>query len=173
IAFSMEIWDIIHIRECHQNRHKRKRFYRLEKRIEQLKKLDKRVKKIDEIQYDTGTDLGELKERIMQAGSILEDGRECHLREGENRVDYAIDLMSNYFPAASDILGIGEEVIIIFYTSPENPIAAEESARLIEYIKAETTTSALHFLEGTAPSMTSALAIEFINISKTVIPDDE
>ncbi len=73
----MEIWDKIHIRECHQNRHKRKRFYRLEKRIERLMNPDKRVKKIDEIQHDTGKDLEALKDRIMQACSIIPDWREC------------------------------------------------------------------------------------------------
>lgn len=42
IAFSMEIWNRIHQGEKHQNRAKRKRFYRLERRIAELKRLDKR-----------------------------------------------------------------------------------------------------------------------------------
>ena len=173
IAFPMEIWDKIHIRESHQNRHKRKRFYRLEKRIEQLKNLDKRVKKIDEIQHDTGKNIEDLKNRIMQAGSIIPDWRECHLHDGENRVDYATDLMTNYFPTASDILGIGEEFIVIFYTLPENKLTLEERNKLEDFLTSASGSTKVNFYDGVNPEQDFPLVIEFVGISKNKIEDDD
>lgn len=173
IAFPMEIWDKIQIREIHQNRHKRKRIYRLEKRIEQLKNLDKRVKKIDEIQHDTGKNIGDLKNRIMQAGSIIPDWRECHLHDGENRVDYATDLMTNYFPTASDILGIGEESIVIFYTLPENKLTLEERNKLEDFLTSASGSTKVNFYDGVNPEQDFPLGIEFVGISKNKIEDDD
>ncbi len=173
IAFPREVWKEIHFHQKHQNRQKRKRFYRMKKRIRELERLDKRAHAIAKIEAKTGKSLGSLADKIIHAGSICEEWRDCHTYPNDNRVDYAIDLMSNYFPTASDILSVGEEIIIVFYTSPENPLKAEESARLQEYFNTQADTSALHFFDGTDPDTASALDIQFIRISDTVIPDED
>lgn len=54
IAFSMEIWNRIHYSEKHQNLSKRKRYYRLKKRIASLKRLDKCQNLIDTIHEKCG-----------------------------------------------------------------------------------------------------------------------
>lgn len=135
IAFSQKIWDAIHFREKHQNRSKRKRFYRIEKRIEELKRLDKRQHLIDLITCNTGIPEQEIRERVINAGSIHESWRESHVYGKSSRVEYLADLLANYSPTLSDLCNKCDDLIIIAYTSEEMPITTEEYDRLCAEIK--------------------------------------
>lgn len=98
IAFTRETWNKINFRQKHQNRSKRKRFYRMEKRIAELKRLDKRQHLIDTLHEKCGFDDAQLEEKIMNAGSIAETWRESHVADSSQRAKYLEDLLTNYFP---------------------------------------------------------------------------
>lgn len=169
IAFSCEVWREIRHHQLHQNRQKRKRFYRLKKRISYLNQLDKRAFAISEIESKTRKSLGYLADTIFNAGSIHEVWRESHVDEPSNRIKYLIDLCSNYFPQATDILDSAEKVVITAYTSPDSPLTQDETATLQEYFKSLKHPTKIHFFEGTDPNVASALDVQFVCISDTVM----
>ncbi|WP_289703426.1 MULTISPECIES: hypothetical protein [Bacteroides] len=112
IAFPMEVWHQIHHREKHQNRAKRKRFYRIKSRIAELKRLDKRQHLIDTIHEKCGFYDQQLENRIMKAGTINETWRDSHVADLSSRINYLEDLLMNYFPTLHDIFDGGEESLI-------------------------------------------------------------
>lgn len=70
LAFPAEVRDRIRHCKKHQNRSKRKRFYRLKKRIAELKHLDKRQHLIDTIHEKCAFYDHDLESRIMGVESI-------------------------------------------------------------------------------------------------------
>lgn len=174
IAFSMETWDQIHYRQMHQNRQKRKRFYRLEQRIKRLKKLDKRHYLISQIEQKTESKLEDLADKILNAGSIIEDWRESHVCKDLNRVDYLIDLLSNYQPDASHILNEGTEALVISYTLSEHAITTDEDIKLKAFLNALCLNTILHIRKGTDDTLGQEMGIQFIVVSeKEVLDEDE
>lgn len=130
IAFTREVWDRIHFGEKHQNRSKRKRFYRLKRRIAELKRLDKRQHLIDDLIDTTGVPKEDIETLIMKAGSVSEEWRESHVCGKKSRIDYIIDLISNYFPTLNDLCRECHDVIIVAYTDEDNPMTEEEDNQL-------------------------------------------
>lgn len=84
----MEEWNQIHYREKHQNRSKRKRFYRLEKRIEWLHKLDIRQNLINTVREASGLTLDDFADKVINAGSIHETWFESHTYGKSDRIKY-------------------------------------------------------------------------------------
>lgn len=158
--YNPKTWAIICYRQRHQNRSKRKRFYRLKSRIERLKKLDKRQHLIDTLEKITGTHLGALADRIINAGTIYEQWREAHGQV--NRADYIIDLLSNYFPSAKDLLSVGEEMIIVAYTSPSHPLDRNDENALHEFFGQFLPDNRLHFFSGFDDIPATELHLQFI-----------
>lgn len=174
IAFSMEIWEEIHFRKKHQNRQKRKRFYRLEQRIKYLKKLDKRYYVIGQIEQKTKCKLEDLADKVLNAGSIIEDWRESHTCKDFNRIDYLIDLLSHYQPDATHILNEGEEALVIIYTSSEHAITPNESKKLEAFLNTLDLNTILHIRKGTDDTMDQEMGIQFIVVcEKEVLDEDE
>ena len=173
IAFTCDVWKEIRYRQRHQNRQKRKRFYRLKNRIARLYQLDKRTYTITEIERKTGIPLGGIADKIFNAGHIAEIWRECHVDESSIRINYLIDLCSNYTPQATDFIDKTEEVVITAYTSPDNPLTQGETTSMQEYFKSLNLPTKFHFLIGTHPNVASALDVQFICISSKAISVDE
>ena len=133
VSFTLEEWELIHIRQKHQNRMKRKRFYRLKKRIEQLRKLDQRTHTIETIKAGSGVKGHPIYDRIFNAASILEIWRESHRSHGIPRTDYLIDILSNYNPKIEDTLKEAAELAVVVYTSSENPTTPVELSTLTDF----------------------------------------
>ena len=132
MAFTTEEWDHIHFRQQHQNRAKRKRFYRIENRIEWLRKLDKRQQLIDGLKCG-GTEVpDEIVSTIFNAKNICENRYESHTFVKSDRVDYFVDLLLNrdYYPNTKTFLRDGDMFICIVYSSSAHPLSDDELSRL-------------------------------------------
>lgn len=132
VAFTTEEWDYIHLRLQHQNRSKRKRFYRIENRIERLRKLDKRKRLIDGLKYG-GTEVAdEIISTIFNAKTICENRYETHTFGKSDRVDYFVDLLLNrdYYHNTKTFLRDGDKFICIIYSSSAHPLTDRELSRI-------------------------------------------
>ena len=173
IAFSMEIWNQIHHREKHQNRTKRKRYYRLKKHIALLKRLDKRQNLINTVHEKCGFYDSQLECRIMTAGSIYETWRDTHVTDLTNRTNYLEDLLSKYFPTFRDICEGGEELLIAAYTSETTPLTDEEELHLRNMMHSFEQKVSITFIKGVDNDAKSDIALQFIIISNKPIKDDD
>lgn len=173
IAFPMEIWHQIHYGEKHQNRAKRKRFYRIKSRIAELKRLYKRQHLIDTIHKKCGFYDQQLENRIMKAGTINETWRDSHVADLSSRINYLEDLLMNYFPTLHDIFDGREELLIVAYTSDATPLAVEEEHHLRSMIQSFDKKPPITFIKGVDNEAKADIALQFIIISKTPINDDK
>ena len=132
VAFTTEEWDYIHFRQRHQNGTKRKRFHRLEKRIERLHKLDKRQQLIDGLENGGVAVSDEIVATIFNAKNICENRYESHTFGKSDRVDYLVDLLLNrdYYPNTKTFLSDGDKFICIVYSSSAHPLTDDELSRL-------------------------------------------
>lgn len=173
IAFSMEIWNQIHHGEKHQNRAKRKRFYRLKKRIARLKRLDKRQHLNNTLREKCGFHDVQLEGRIIKAGNIQEIWRDSHVTDLSARAGYLADLLTNYFPTFRDIYDGGEELLIAAYTSENTPLTDNEEQELRSLIDSFSKSIPITFIKGTDHEAKADIALQFIIISSTPINDDD
>lgn len=173
IAFSMEIWNRIHHSEKHQNRAKRKRYYRIKKRIAELKRLDKRQHLINTIHEKCGFYDEQLEHRLMTARSIHETWRDSHVADSTNRTNYLEDLLTNYFPTYHDICEGGEELLIVAYSSEMTPLTDEEERHLKNMIQSFEPKVPIVFIKGVDNGAKSDLALQFIILSNEPINDDD
>lgn len=173
IAFSMEIWNRIHHGEKHQNRAKRKRYYRLKKRIAELKRLDKRQHLIDTIHERCGCHDPQLESRIMTAGSINETWRDSHVADPAKRTNYLEDLLTNYFPTFRDICEGGEELLVVAYTSETSPLTDDEERNLRNMIHSFDSQIPITFIKGVDNDAKADIALQFIIISSKPNDDED
>lgn len=169
IAFSREVWNQIHYGKKHQNRAKRKRYYRLKKRIAELKRLDKRQHLINTLCEKCGFDDVQLEGRIINAGSIHETWRDSHIVDLSERTSYLKDLLTNYFPTFKDICVGGEEILIAAYTSNNAPLTDKEEQELKSLIGSFGQNLPITFVKGADNEAKSDIALQFIIISSTPI----
>lgn len=175
IAFSMEIWDRIHHGEKHQNRAKRKRYYRLKKRIAELKRLDKRQHLIDTIHEKCGFHDPQLEKRIMTAGSVHETWRDSHVRDISLRIDYLVELMTEYYPTLDNLPEGSEELIIVAYTSEDAPLTDDEERILKNVILSlnQDNHVRITFIRGTDDEAKENISLQIIALSSTIVKDDD
>lgn len=173
IAFSMEVWNQIHHGEKHQNRAKRKRFYRLKKRIAQLKRLDKRQHLIYTIHEKCGFYDPQFESRIMTAGSINETWRDSHVADLANRTNYLEDLLTNYYPTIRNICESGEELLIVAYTSETATMTDEEERQLRNMVLSFEPKVPIIFIKGVDNDAKTDIALQFIIISSKPINDED
>lgn len=173
IAFTMETWNRIHHGEKHQNRAKRKRYYRLKKRIAELKRLDKRQHLIDTIHERCGFHDPQLESRIIAAGSIQETWRDSHVSDISTRARYLEDLLTSYFPTFIDICESGEELLIAAYTSETSPLTDDEERQLENMIHSFESKTRITFIKGVDNEAKDDIALQFIIISNKTINDDD
>ncbi len=173
LAFTEKVWKQIHKGKTHQNRAKRKRYYRLKKRIVQLKRLDKRQHLIDTIHEKCGFHEPQLESRIIKAGSINETWRDSHVADLANRTNYLEDLLANYFPTFRDICEGGEELLAVAYTSEESPLTDEEERNLRNMIHSFDAQIPITFIKGVDDEAQADIAIQFIIISSKPINEED
>lgn len=175
IAFSMEIWDRIHHGEKHQNRAKRKRYYRLKKSIAQLKRLDKRQHLIDTIHEKCGFHDPQLENRIMTAGSVHETWRDSHVRNISTRADYLVDLLTKYYPTLENLPEGSEELLIVAYTSKVTPLTDDEERVLKNVILSlnQVNHVRITFIMGADHEAKEDISLQIIALSSTIVKDDD
>lgn len=175
IAFSMEIWDRIHHGEKHQNRAKRKRYYRLKKRIAELKRLDKRQHLIDTIHEKCGFHDPQLEKRIMTAGSVHETWRDSHVRDISLRIDYLVELMTEYYPTLENLPDGSEELLIVAYTSKVTPLTDDEERILKNVILSlnQVKHVRITFIRGKDDEAKEDISLQIIALSQTIVKDED
>lgn len=165
LAFTYEVWKQIHHGEKHQNRAKRKRYYRLKKRIALLKRLDKRQHLINTLHERCTFHDVQLEERIIHAGSIRETWRDSHVTDLSARADYLEDLMTNYFPTFRNICEGGEELLVVAYTSETSPLTDDEERQLKNMVSSFEPKVPITFIKGIDNEAKADIALQFIIIS--------
>lgn len=175
IAFSMEIWDRIHHGEKHQNRAKRKRYYRLKKRIAELKRLDKRQHLIDTIHEKCGFHDPQLENRIMTAGSVHETWRDSHVHDISTRADYLVELMTEYYPTLENLPEGSEELLIVAYTSKVTPLTNDEERILKNVILSlnQENHVRITFIRGKDDEAKEDISLQIIALSQTIVKDED
>lgn len=175
IAFTREVWDRIHYGENHQNRNKRKRFYRLERRIAELKRFDKRQHLIDDLIATTCVPKEDIETLIMKAGSVRESWRESHVSGKTSRLDYVVDLISNYYPTLDDICQDCHDVIIVVYTDENEPMTEGEDKQLYQATVPVMAKNGIksRLICGHADDIQGGIALRIIGISDLKPDDDE
>ena len=164
IAFSMEDWNKIQYREKHQNRSKRKRFYRMEKRIEWLHKLDKRQNLINTVRSATGLTLNDFANKVINAGSILETWFESHTYGKSNRIEYVIELIEKYMPGFNQEFNDCDEVYLFVYST--NPMVSEiELSELNLFFKSYFLRNDIIIIPAHHPDIKEEIELQFIGIS--------
>lgn len=175
IAFSMEIWKQIHHGKTHQNRAKRKRYYRLKKRIAELKHFDKRQHLIDAIHEKCGFHDPQLEKRIMTGGSVHETWRDSHVRDISSRADYLVDLITKYYPTLENLPEGSEELIIVAYTSETAPLTDDEERILKNVILFlnQVNHVRITFIRGTDDEAKEDISLQIIALSQIIVTDDD
>lgn len=173
IAFTDKVWKQIHHGKTHQNRAKRKRYYRLKKRIAELKRLDKRQHLIDTIHEKCAFYDPQLESRIVKAGSINETWRDSHVAYLANRTNYLEDLLTNYFPTFRDICEGGEELLVVAYTSETSPLTDEEERQLKNIVRSFELNLPVTFIKGVDNEAKADIALQFIIISSKPNDDED
>lgn len=163
IAFSLEDWDLIQYRQKHQNRPKRKRQYRMEKRIKWLKKVDKRHHLIDSIRTATGLPCNELTEKILHACAIHETWFESHTYGKRNRIEYITNLIGVY---ASDFCTnfCDDEIYILIHTTQDYPLSEKECQSLTDFFTSFFSNVHWNLLTGFDKHVGVELSIQFLGI---------
>lgn len=167
IAFTREVWDRIYYGKKHQNRSKRKRFHRMKMRIAELKRLDKRQHLIDDLIASTAVPKEDIELLIMKAGSVREEWRESHVCGKTSRLDYVVDLISNYYPTLDDLCQDCHDVIIVVYTNETEPMTEEEHNQLYKAAIPVLVKSGIksHLICGHADDIQGEIALRIIGIS--------
>ena len=165
IAFSMEEWNKIHYREKHQNRSKRKRFYRLEKRIEWLHKLDKRQNLINTVREASGLTLDDFADKVINACSIHETWFESRTYGKFDRIKYIEELIEKYMPGFNYEFKDCEEVYLFVYST--NPMVSEiELSELNLFCKSYFQRNDIKIIPANHSDLKDEIELQFIGISK-------
>lgn len=133
-AFTDETWTRIHFRQRqgHQNRSKRKRFYRISKRIDELQRIDRRIGLIREISSAIGGEIdARLYAQIMSAGKIDECIVESRAYGTMSRSEYILKLVTDYELLADLDLAHVDSIILVYTSSPATPIDYDSDTRPI------------------------------------------
>ena len=170
ISFSFEVWEQIRYGKKHQNRAKRKRYYRLKRRIALLKRLDKRQHLIDTLRQTTDLADSDLEGRIMSTGSIYETWRESHTYGKSLRIEYLEDLFTNYERMLNKPIADCEEMVVVAYTSIDSPLTDEELVRLQALLSG--VAPKVTFLRGVSDECGFDISLQFVEML-TCIPDDD
>lgn len=170
ISFSFEVWEQIRYGKKHQNRAKRKRYYRLKRRIALLKRLDKRQHLIDTLRQTTDLADSDLEGRIMSTGSIYETWRESHTYGKSLRIEYLEDLFANYERMLNKPIADCEEMVVVAYTSIDSPLTDEELVRLQALLSG--VAPKVTFLRGVSDECGFDISLQFVEML-TCIPDDD
>lgn len=111
----------------------------------------------------------------MKAGSVREEWRESHVCGKTSRVDYVIDLISNYYPTLDDLCRECHDVIIVVYTDENEPMTEEEDNQLYKvtgFILAKSGIKS-HLICGNADDIQGEIALRIIGISDLKPDEDE
>ena len=140
VGFSEETWRRIHYQQGqnHQNRQKRKRFYRISKRIEDLQRIDRRIGLIREMSTAIGGEIStDLYIQIISAAVINEYIAESRSYGTMSRSEYILELIAKY--GLFDELALEEvdKVVVIYTSSVSSPIDYASEAEQITSVLRE------------------------------------
>ena len=172
ISFSMEDWNQIHYREKHQNRSKRKRFYRMGKRIEWLQKLDKRQNLINTIRETTGLTLDDFAHKVINAGSIHETWFESHTYGKSDRIKYLVELIEKYMSGFNQEFNDCDEVYLFVYSTIPS-MSESELSELSAFCKSYFQRNDIKIIPANHPDLKDEIELQFIRISSHIINDQD
>lgn len=91
------------------------------------------------------------------------------------RVDYVIDLTSNYYPTLDDLCQDCHDVIIVVYTDEHEPMTEEEDNQLYKATVPVLAKSGIksHLICGHADDVKGEIALRIIGISDLKPDEDE
>lgn len=164
---SIDEWCDLSKRRLHLNRSKRKREYRINNRIDRLKKLEKRQHLIDTIVKHTNVPIENIESLILNAGEVYETWRESHVYGKNDRVDYLIDLLANFSPTLEDICKGATEVIVVAYTSDKYSLTVDEDNRLYDALNPTFIVKDIRptLIKGVDNDVKDEIALQIITIS--------
>lgn len=103
----------------------------------------------------------------MKAGSIWESWRESHTYGKTSRMDYIIDLITNYCPTLDDLCQDCQEMIIVAYTDKNEPMTESESNQFYKAIFSILEEKGIkpNLIYGNADDVRGEIALRIIGIS--------
>ena len=110
----------------------------MKKRIERLRKFDQRqllIENIAGIVEKHDLDVAVLSDMILSANAVMETWRESHTFGKSSRMDYIVDLCSNYYPnLGEDLISHCHLCLVIAYTAPGKTASPQEEAALKAFL---------------------------------------
>lgn len=133
------------------------------------KDIKKRQLFIDDL-LESGSSLPKnIVETILNAQRIWQYRYQSRSTDIMGRIDYLTDLLLNrdYYPNAKTFLNDGDEVIFIIYTSPQNPLVADEFTRISELYAAYFGGKNVkcHLIKATNPDLATEIELKHLYIS--------
>lgn len=133
VALSMEMWDEIELRRQHQNRSKRKRYHRLELRVDELRRLDRRERLLSQLSACLGTEAARtLRQHIMKAEAVCHNFRESRTVGNLSRAEYVCDLIARYDNHIWEQDGGYDNMRVVALASSAHPVTNAELEMLAD-----------------------------------------
>lgn len=158
IAFSLETWEKIDHSQKHQNRSKRKRFYRIENRIDNLERMANRDYLLSKLSEMTCGKAETLRPSIMSAKKMKVDIRESRTYGEIARVDYLAELITLYNGQFWEDCEGFDNMIVVATTSPQDIVTDYENQILSQLFRdlAIRLNMSVELIYGTEPSLPNA-----------------
>ena len=111
----------------------------------------------------------------MKAGSVREEWRESHVCGKSSRLDYVVDLISNYSPTLDDLCQDCHNIIIVVYTDEHEPMTEGEDKQLYQATAPVMAKNGIksHLICGHADDIQEEIALRIIGISDLKQDEDE
>lgn len=134
-GFTLEVGRLIEYRMKHQNRSKRKRFYRMDTQFQKLCLLDNLMGVFQFLQPAFSAEVMRcLKERILNATKYTYTTRRSRSYGKNGRVAYLWDTISQYDTELEPLVSEADEVYVIASVSAETPVSDAEKTEIEEFL---------------------------------------
>jgi hypothetical protein len=157
-GFSWKVWKEIKCHQEHQNRSKRKRYYRIENRIDYLERMANRDELLTNLFEMIGEEAETLRPQIMTANKMQLVIRESRTYGKMSRIDYLVELITHYNGVLWEEYEDYRDMIVVVTTSLQNLATAEEKQSLTNLFSEQATKRCINlkFIHGIEPSLPKA-----------------
>lgn len=157
-GFSWKVWKEIKCHQEHQNRSKRKRYYRIENRIDYLERMANRDELLANLSEMIGEKVDSLCPQIMNANKMQLVIRESRTYGTTNRIDYLAELITHYNGVLWEEYEDYRDMIVVATTSLQNLATAEEKQALTNLFSEQATKRSINlkFIHGIEPTLPNA-----------------
>ena len=157
-GFSWNVWKETKCHQEHQNRSKRKRYYRIENRIDYLERMANRDELLANLSEIIGEEVDSLRPQIMNANKMQLVIRESRTYGKMSRIDYLAELITHYNGVLWEEYEDYRDMIVVVTTSPQNPTTNCEKQLLTNLFREQATKRNINlkFIHGTEPALPNA-----------------